>query len=149
MKKGDSCFNLYFLQISDAYGAVRELDENGLRRCPFCGQAVCSGYEGSSDWALECAGKLAPCLVSTTFWVRCKDENDSEPDEMRRRWNTRASDKLCDELMKRLEVAEKALQHYTNVVVSVNDPSNFNPTVSDEGYHAREALAEINKEMEG
>jgi hypothetical protein len=46
-------------------------------------------------------------------------------------------------ILRDLEIVRlrEALAHYTDVVVSVNDPTDFSPKVADAGNHAREALS--------
>ena len=46
-------------------------------------------------------------------------------------------------LERALAAAEAALRQYVDVVVSVNDPADFSPTVKDAGAPARAALAQI------
>ena len=49
---------------------------------------------------------------------------------------------------KLLLVALEALKHYTDVVVSINDPNDFTPKVSDAGNFAKEAITLLERRDE-
>ena len=56
-----------------------------------------------------------------------------------------ASRNIAQELIRVIELAEEALEHYTKVVEADNDQNSFAPKVMDAGFYAREALSEIRK----
>ena len=47
----------------------------------------------------------------------------------------------CKRQREQIAALREALEQYTEVVESVNDPSSFEPKVRDAGLHARAALA--------
>ena len=106
-------------------------------------RAYCKGYEILPIHTMEEALDLwqAACATRDAEFINLHEVNrslrDSNADMLR---HFKSNEQQFAAANEKIKVALEALKHYTDVVVSINDPNDFTPKVSDAGNFAKEAI---------